>query len=158
MILGNSTEVKSLVELRALAVKFLDGIAKNEANKGATVVCMSGDLGAGKTAFVKCVASVLGITDVVTSPTFVLEKIYTIPAGSVVGTRFSKLIHIDAYRLRSGKETSALGFDEIIADKNNIVFIEWPENIHDALPKEVINLSFSYVDGNVRRVEERISR
>ena len=112
-------EVKNLEELRAVAEGFLSAIAKNPLKETATVVGLSGDLGAGKTAFVKCVASILGITEVVTSPTFILEKVYIIPRGSILGERFTKLIHIDAYRLEGGKEMRALDWDALLLDENS---------------------------------------
>src|SRR3989344_6442978 len=119
-------EVKNLEELRAVAEGFLGTIAKNPLKETATVVGLSGDLGAGKTAFTKCVASILGITEVVTSPTFILEKIYIIPRGSIVDERFTKLIHIDAYRLNEGKEMQALDWDALLLDEHNLILLEWP--------------------------------
>ncbi|OHA83904.1 MAG: tRNA (adenosine(37)-N6)-threonylcarbamoyltransferase complex ATPase subunit type 1 TsaE [Candidatus Yonathbacteria bacterium RIFCSPLOWO2_01_FULL_47_33b] len=146
-------EVKNLVELRAVAEGFLRDIASRAPQENATVVGLSGDLGAGKTAFVKCVAAALGITEVVTSPTFILEKIYIIPRGSLVGDRFLKLIHIDAYRLHSGDEMRALEWEAILADETNLIFLEWPEQVADAMPKDMIKISFNYVSEGVRAIE-----
>ena len=136
--------VASLEELRAVALGFLKTLATKPLKDTATVVGLSGDLGAGKTAFTKCVASILGITELVTSPTFILEKVYTIPHGSVLGDRFTKLIHIDAYRLEGGKEMRALDWDAILFDEKNLILLEWPEQVSDALPKDMIKLSFEY--------------
>ena len=116
------------------------------------MVGLSGDLGSGKTAFTKCLASALGITDVVTSPTFILEKVYIIPRGSLVGERFTKLIHIDAYRLHSASEMRALDWDALLADEHNLILLEWPEQVKEVLPKDIMMLSFEYVDEGVRRV------
>lgn len=145
-------KVKNLEELRAVAEGFLGTIAQNPLKETATVVGLSGDLGAGKTAFTKCVASILGITEVVTSPTFILEKIYIIPRSSVVGERFLKLIHIDAYRLESGKDMRALDWDALLLDEKNLIFIEWPEQVKDAMPEDIINLSFEYAGEGVRQI------
>lgn len=145
-------EVKNLEELRAVAESFLGNIAGNPQKETATVVGLSGDLGAGKTAFTKCVASILGITEVVTSPTFILEKVYIIPRGSVLGERFLKLIHIDAYRLEGGKEMRALDWDALLLDEHNLILIEWPEQVKDAMPEDIINLSFEYAGEGVRQV------
>lgn len=145
-------EVKNLEELRAVAEAFLGKIAGNPQKETATVVGLSGDLGAGKTAFTKCVASILGITEVVTSPTFILEKVYIIPRGSVLGERFLKLIHIDAYRLEGGKEMRALDWDALLLDEHNLILIEWPEQVKDAMPEDIINLSFEYAGEGVRQV------
>mgnify|MGYP001562904296 CR=1 FL=1 len=148
-------EVKNLVELRALAERFLRGVAERPSSTSsdrATVVGLSGDLGSGKTAFAKCLASALGIADVVTSPTFILEKVYIIPRGSLVGERFTKLIHIDAYRLHSASEMRALDWDALLADEHNLILLEWPEQVKEVLPKDITMLSFEYVDEGVRRV------
>ena len=118
----------------------------------AMVVGLSGDLGSGKTAFTKCTADILGITDVVTSPTFILEKIYIIPRGTIVGERFTKLIHIDAYRLEGGIEMEALDWHALLADKHNLILIEWPEQVIDAMPKDMRKVSFEYVSEGVRAV------
>lgn len=148
-------EVKNLVELCNLAdglLRTLATRAPSASSDRATVVGLSGDLGSGKTAFTKCLASALGITDVVTSPTFILEKVYIIPRGSVVGERFTKLIHIDAYRLHSADEMRALDWEAILSDEHNLVLLEWPEQVKEVLPKDITMLSFEYVDEGVRRV------
>jgi tRNA threonylcarbamoyladenosine biosynthesis protein TsaE len=97
--------------------------------RGATLITLSGELGAGKTSFVQGVAASLGVVGSVTSPTFVLEKVYELR-----GQPFSKLIHIDAYRLVSGDELRALGFDELMGEAGNLVLLEWPEKVSDLLP------------------------
>lgn len=145
-------KIKNLTELGALAGEFLQSLAKLPFTGVATTVGLSGDLGSGKTAFVKCVAATLGISDTVTSPTFILEKVYTIPRGSIVEDRFAKLVHIDAYRLNGGVEMAALDWDALLADDHNLIFIEWPEQVLDAMPKDMIKLSFEYVGEGVRSV------
>ncbi len=145
-------EAKNLTELRSLAEGFLGVLAKAPTKEGATVVGLSGELGAGKTAFTKCVADVLGITEVITSPTFILEKIYTIPRGSIVGDRFTKLVHIDAYRLESGSEMLTLGWASLLEDKNILILLEWPEHVLTALPEDMIKLSFEHVREGVRSI------
>lgn len=150
---GVKKEVKNIDELKAVAEGFLATILHEPPKNTATVVGLSGDLGAGKTAFTKCVAEVLGITDVVTSPTFILEKVYNIPKGGIVDERFVKLIHIDAYRLNEGSEMSALGWDDLLADNHNLILLEWPEQVESALPRDMIKLSFEFVSESVRRIE-----
>jgi len=145
-------EVKSLEELRAIAEVFLSSLAQKEAKETATVVGLSGDLGAGKTAFTKCIASILGITEIITSPTFILEKIYIIPRGSMLGERFTKLIHIDAYRLESGREMKALDWGALLLDGHNLILLEWPEKVSEAMPKDTINISFEYIGESVRTI------
>ncbi|HUQ30154.1 MAG TPA: tRNA (adenosine(37)-N6)-threonylcarbamoyltransferase complex ATPase subunit type 1 TsaE [Candidatus Paceibacterota bacterium] len=113
----------------------------------ATLITLSGILGAGKTAFTKAVAEELGLTDMVTSPTFVLEKIYALPAGSA----FKKLIHIDAYRLGSGEEMAPLGFDEAMREPSNLILLEWPERVHEALPLPAIRIAIAALQDGSRR-------
>lgn len=144
--------VKSLDELRLVAQGFLVKLAKNTPKDGAVLVGLTGDLGSGKTAFTKCVASILGIDDIVTSPTFVLEKRYSIPEGTILGRRFLRLIHIDAYRLYKGEEMNALDWNATLTDAGNLILLEWPEQVADALPKNMITLSFEYIDDGVRSV------
>lgn len=145
-------EVKNLTELRGMAEQFLRIVTALPARDTAVVVGLSGDLGSGKTAFTKCVASILGVTEVVTSPTFILEKIYIIPRGSIVGERFTKLVHIDAYRLHSGSEMRALDWETLLLGEHNLVLIEWPEQVKEALPKDMIPISFEYVSEGVRSI------
>jgi tRNA threonylcarbamoyladenosine biosynthesis protein TsaE len=80
----------------------------------------------------------LGITDAVTSPTFVLEKVYTLR-----GKPFERLIHIDAYRLTGGEDLRALGFDELMGEKGNLVLLEWPEKVADLLPAPLHRVALS---------------
>lgn len=146
-----SKEVSSLVELCVVAEAFLRKLAEASRREGATVVTLSGDLGTGKTAFTKEVAALLGITETITSPTFVLEKKYSIPKGPrAIG--FSTLVHIDAYRLNSSKEMHALAWDEVLRDTANLVFLEWPERVVEAIPAHAHALSFEYVDEDARRI------
>lgn len=145
-------EVKSLGELRAVAEELLHEVSLALIGEGATIIGLSGDLGAGKTAFVKCVASILGIKEMITSPTFILEKVYIIPRGSLLGSRFAKLIHIDAYRLEGGAEMRALGWEAISSDPQNLIFIEWPEQVADVMPRTMKIFTFSYVDETTRTI------
>lgn len=142
----------SVAELHNIAEEVLREIHRVEAQEHATVIGLSGDLGAGKTAFVKCVADILGIEETITSPTFILEKIYTVPENKIFGERFSRLIHIDAYRLDSGSEMRALDWDTITSDPANIIFIEWPKQVAEIMPKQAISLSFEYVDEHTRTI------
>lgn len=120
--------VADLTALRHEAQAFAAGLTPKAA--GATLVTLSGELGAGKTAFTKAVAQAYGVEDVVTSPTFVLEKIYTLPREAP----FSALVHIDAYRLEKGADLAPLGFDGLMREAGNLVLLEWPERVEDTLP------------------------
>jgi tRNA threonylcarbamoyladenosine biosynthesis protein TsaE len=84
-----------------------------------TVVSLEGELGAGKTFFTRAVCRALGITQTVTSPTFVIQKIYLLPEGSEI----RQLVHYDLYRIASDHELFDLGFDEPVLD--GVVLAEW---------------------------------
>ncbi|MFC1730952.1 tRNA (adenosine(37)-N6)-threonylcarbamoyltransferase complex ATPase subunit type 1 TsaE [candidate division KSB1 bacterium] len=114
---------------------------------GATVVGLYGDLGAGKTTFTKALAEVLGVKETVTSPTFVLEKIYTLK-----NQKFSHLIHIDAYRLESSDELKQLGWDTIISNPGNLIVIEWADKVGDLLPENTKKISLQVVGEEVRNI------
>ena len=120
--------VVSLAEFEKEAERFAKTLAPKDF--GATLVTLSGELGAGKTAFTKAVAKTFGVAEVVTSPTFVLEKIYTLSPKAP----FKRFVHIDTYRLESGAELGPLGFDERMREATNLIFLEWPEKVSDALP------------------------
>lgn len=117
-------------------------------HEGATLVTLSGDLGAGKTSFVQGLARALGVAEHVTSPTFVLEKIYELPEGQI----FKRLVHIDAYRLEGKDALYPLGFGEIMKDPTNLVVLEWPERVREALPAPAYAITFSVLQDNARSI------
>jgi tRNA threonylcarbamoyladenosine biosynthesis protein TsaE len=151
--------IKNLEEMEKFAKEVATKINQSPALVNATVVGLYGDLGSGKTTFTKSFISAFGVKQTVTSPTFVIEKIYKIPkqnkkVGSVTPNfcDFEHIIHIDAYRLQSGEEMKELGWKEIINNPKNIILIEWPEKIADILPKNMKKIEFTFVDENKRGV------
>jgi len=134
------TLVKTLAELDAEAARFIGTLAPR--SSGAILVALSGELGAGKTAFTKAVAHALGVEETVNSPTFVLEKIYSLDSARGENAKaFSRLVHIDAYRLETGSDLASLGFDELMQDAGNLILLEWPERVADALPTPAARVS-----------------
>ncbi len=136
---------KSLKETEVAAKVFMKKLLPRK--DSATIVALSGDLGSGKTTFVQAVAKILGVTENITSPTFVLIKSYTLNAS-----HFTLLYHIDAYRLKNGEEIKKLGWQEMLADPKNIIFIEWPENVTGAIPKNAKKIGFEFIDDTTRRI------
>jgi tRNA threonylcarbamoyladenosine biosynthesis protein TsaE len=114
----------------------------------ARVVGLIGDLGAGKTTFTQAVAQELGVTEAVTSPTFVIEKIYKLE-----GKEFDHLIHIDAYRLEKAEELINLGWHDITANPKNLIFVEWPEKVAAVMPPHTQKISFTNVSETTREIE-----
>ncbi len=136
-------DIQTLAELEAEASHFAGELVP--LGHGATLVILSGELGAGKTAFTKAVARALGIEEIVTSPTFVLEKVYLLPENQP----FKRLIHIDAYRLEKGADLAPLGFHELMKDSGNLILFEWPERVVDGLPAPTLRVSFvAHSDGS----------
>ena len=102
------------------------------------LLTISGELGAGKTTFISGLGRGWGTSDQVTSPTFVLVNDYRRPDGQ-------HLWHLDCYRLNSGAEAVAFGFDDLLAS-GGIMVIEWPERIESVLPAERLRLAMRWVD------------
>lgn len=127
---------KSPRETESAAAKIAEA-AVGKKTQAAVVIGLSGELGSGKTRFAKGFIRACGIKKPVTSPTFVLAKRY-------VAKDKKTIFHIDAYRVKSMKELSHFGFEEMISDSENIVLIEWPERIASALPKNTRMVSFSH--------------
>jgi tRNA threonylcarbamoyladenosine biosynthesis protein TsaE len=156
----------SLEETKEVAQKFVQFLSELKTKAGyANVFGFSGDLGSGKTTFTKSVAEILGITEHVTSPTFVIEKKYPISeeVQQKYNISFKTLIHIDAYRLESARELEVLNFledceeGEVGADGHllhtNLILIEWPERVLEILPKNTQIIQFSFVDEHVRTIK-----
>ena len=114
--------------------------------QGGSILLLDGDLGAGKTCFVRGLCEGLGGDPrQVSSPTFAILQEYTIEGGLT-------LIHIDAYRLTGEEELESIGWDEYVADQNVIIAIEWPSNIASAIPSNAILLKFDHIDMHSREI------
>ena len=114
------------------------------------VICLEGDLGAGKTTLVKAVAAAVGIAPAdVTSPTFSLIQIYDAPSGDL------ELIHADMYRLNDTDELRELGWEELLepaAEHRRWVFIEWPQRITAALPAARLAIAIAITGETARQL------
>lgn len=107
------------------------------------LVCLSGDLGAGKTTLVQGLAQGWGSLDQVTSPTFVLVNVYRRPDRKT-------LYHLDAYRLQNSMEAEDLDLDTMM--ESGPLLVEWPERIDGALPVERLLIQMRYVDEEQRNM------
>lgn len=125
--------------------KIAEGLAENL--KGGEVIALFGQLGAGKTVFVKGLARALGIKRLVTSPTFVFIKSYAFKRDKKLFTFY----HLDLYRLETGKP-EGFSLDEIIA-KNSIVVIEWADKISRNLPNRRIDVKITTEDETKRQIK-----
>ena len=136
-------------EMDALAQEILLSIAQKRQQEhesknamGACVIGLSGELGAGKTAFAKSFARALNILESIPSPTFVLARFYNIPDSRA----FTRLVHIDAYRIIDTAELAVLDWVRLQTDAKNIILVEWPENMKQFFPATAQTLSFEVVD------------
>lgn len=136
--------ITDVSELEKVVEKVLETVEQCEDGDTATVLALHGDLGAGKTTFTQTLAKKLRVTEVVTSPTFVVMKNYNLENQS-----FEKLVHIDAYRIEEIDEMRVLGFGELLEEKGSIMCIEWAENIAELLPENTIHIRFE-LDGEKR--------
>ena len=100
------------------------------------VICLQGDLGAGKTTFVQGLAQGWGSLDAATSPTFILVNLYRRVDGA-------QLFHMDAYRLDSAPKAEELDLDTMLAE--GPLLIEWPERIKSLIPHDCIWLEMEYL-------------
>lgn len=109
------------------------------------VIELIGDVGVGKTTFVRGLAEGLGIKEPITSPSFTISKSYACPDGRT-------LVHYDFYRLQE-PGLMAEDLSENLKNKNNIVVIEWSDTVKDILPEKHTIISIKYNDDNTRELE-----
>lgn len=109
--------------------------------KTAVILALSGDLGSGKTVFVRGFCRFFNVTQKIVSPTFVLMRNFRLNSPEI---KFNKIYHLDCYRLQKPKEILALNFKAIVNEPQNIVLIEWPEKIRKFLPRKTIKIEFRH--------------
>ena len=153
---------KSVEETAKIANDFAENLKVSE--KNATVVGLYGELGSGKTTFMKSLAKAFGIIETIKSPTFVIMRKYTSPQPlpltrgggkeneSFLGGEVWNLIHIDAYRIEKEEEMLNLGWQEIIADPKNLVCVEWPERIAGIMPSHIVITFEHYGNESQRKI------
>lgn len=135
--------IENLSQTKSLASALADNI------RGGEVLLFFGNLGAGKTAFIKYLANFLGVRGVVSSPTFNILKVYNVAKNE----RVRHFCHIDAYRLNSGKELIDLGIEEILDQADTVTAIEWAEKIKDIYPKKYIKIEIKTLDEKSRLIK-----
>ncbi len=133
--------------------EFGEKVASDLKVKGAVVFALTGDLGSGKTTFVKGLAKGLGITQRILSPTFILMRKYNIKL-STFNSQLSTFYHVDLYRLESDieKEMKNMGVDDLWSNKENIIAIEWAEKAKDFIPKNATWIKFENLGGGMRKI------
>ena len=124
------------------------------------VITLEGELGAGKTTFVKGFAKALGIKAKIKSPTFVLMKYYPIMHYALRIKKtirnpqsvIRKLYHLDCYRVRDHKDLATLDLKSLFKSPDNIILIEWPERVSKILPKKLIKVHIDHISKSERKI------
>jgi tRNA threonylcarbamoyladenosine biosynthesis protein TsaE len=138
---------KSPRETKKLGEELAKKILKTKKQKKAIVLGLEGDLGGGKTTFLKGFARGLGIKKKILSPTFIIMRRFEIK-----NKNFKNFYHIDCYRIKKTKEILSLGLKKIIFNPQNIVAIEWVDRVKKNLPKNLILIKFKLVNKNWRQI------
>lgn len=137
-------EVNSVEETWALARQFAAEL------KPGDVVCLEGDLGAGKTTFTQGLAAALGVAGRVTSPTFCLVQEHRRVEKWESGKVPLLLVHMDLYRLRGEDDVLAIGWEDYLSE-GAILVVEWPERAGSLIPPTAKHVVFTHLDGHERR-------
>ena len=112
---------------------------------GQKVFALHGEMGAGKTTFIHALCEVMGVSDVVTSPTFSIINQYRMVSGETV-------YHMDLYRIKDGNEAVNAGMEDCLYSGNTCL-VEWPERAPGIFPAETLHLTISSVDANTRKLQ-----
>lgn len=133
-------------ETQKIAQEIISKLTGKE-TRGALVLALEGDLGAGKTTFIQGLAGALKIKERVLSPTFVIMRRFKIKKG-----KFKNFYHLDCFRLENEDNLNELGLEDIINNSENLVAIEWAEKIKNILPADTIRIKFEHAGGDKRRI------
>ena len=132
-------EINNLNQINESERTFIDHIGND------TIFAFYGNMGAGKTTFIKAVCEELGVEDVINSPTFAIVNEYLAGNGNTI-------YHFDCYRINKIVEALDMGCQDYF-DSGNLCFIEWPENIAEILPEEAVAVHINVQDNDSRIIE-----
>ena len=116
--------------------------------KGGEIIGLVGDLGGGKTTFVKGLAEGLKVAETINSPTFVILKVYP---GKISDKKI-EFIHVDAYRAESIEDIKSVGIEDYFDRDDVVVVVEWAEKIREILPKKTKYIHFEHISQDSRRI------
>ncbi|MBO7046312.1 MAG: tRNA (adenosine(37)-N6)-threonylcarbamoyltransferase complex ATPase subunit type 1 TsaE [Prevotella sp.] len=129
--------ISDLELIREAAREFIQHIGEHR------VFAFYGEMGAGKTTFIKAICEELGVEDVITSPTFAIVNEYTSSDGPIY--------HFDFYRIKKLEEVYDMGFEDYFYS-GALCFIEWPELIEDVLPEDAVTVQIKEEEDGTRAI------
>ena len=129
--------INSLENIASAAREFISAIGDHK------VFAFYGEMGAGKTTFIKAVCEELGVNDVITSPTFAIVNEYTGNEGSI--------FHFDFYRIKKLDEVYDMGYEDYFYS-GSLCFIEWPELIEEILPDDAVKVTITQSPDGTRLI------
>ena len=132
-------KIESLDTIHEAAKLFINNIGNNK------VFAFYGKMGVGKTTFTKAICEVLGVQDVITSPTFAIVNEYTDGNGDPI-------YHFDFYRIKKLEEVYDMGYEDYFYS-NSLCFIEWPELIEELLPANAKKVTITTLEDGTREIE-----
>ena len=131
-------KINSLEQIHEAAQEFVAAMGDH------TVFAFYGQMGAGKTTFIKAVCECLGVEDVINSPTFAIVNEYRSGSGELI-------YHFDFYRIKKLEEVYDMGYEDYFYS-GALCFIEWPELIEELLPADAVRVRVDELDGGARRI------
>ena len=131
--------LNKLSDIDAVAQKFVDNMGNRN------IFAFYGEMGAGKTTFIKALCKILGVAETITSPTFSIINEYR------SDTTAELIYHFDLYRLESLEEAFDIGVEDYF-DSGALCFLEWPERIADILPNDTVKVSIIVNDDDTRTI------
>lgn len=136
----------SVLETQLLAENVLKQL------EGRNLICLRGELGAGKTTFVQGLGKMLGLVGNIVSPTYILNRKYQLkPIDKDL--KFKTLWHVDLYRLETLAEIKDLGLTDLWQNRTSLVVIEWPEKIEQLLPLNRADIKIKTLPNGSRELE-----
>lgn len=137
--------INSIQSIDNAAQQFVEHFMLNSLNPKSLYFAFFGDLGAGKTTFIKALCRQLGVIDLVSSPSFAIINEYQTDTNKFI-------YHFDFYRIKDTEEIFDIGYEEYIQSEN-ICFIEWPEKIEEHLPENFVAVHIKEIEEEKRLIE-----
>ncbi len=130
--------LNNLSDIESVAKKFVENMGSRR------VFAFYGEMGAGKTTFIKAICNTLGVTETITSPTFAIVNEYAIEGGDPI-------FHFDFYRIKDIDEAYDFGYEDYFYS-GHLCFIEWPQLVESLLPKDVVKVQILIEDNEQRTI------